>query len=94
MLSGRRFVFGCAMIAVVLLWWSDTPFALPVGLLAGEVFVTIFGLFVFGSFRFQMHKNALTYGMLLIILATFCGLTGSDWHTEINPDRLGGVGRA
>ena len=31
------------------------------------------GLFFFGSFKYQIHKNALTYGMLMIIVATFCG---------------------
>ena len=46
---------------------------LPVSLLAAEVFVTILGLFVFGSFKYQIHKNALTYGMALVIVATFCG---------------------
>ena len=44
---------------------------------------TILGLFVFGSFRYQIHKNALTYGMLLVIIATFCGLATSTWHVEI-----------
>jgi len=57
--------------------------ALPLWLLATEVFATILGLFLFGSFRYQIHKNALTYGMLLIILATFAGLATSGWHTEI-----------
>ena len=47
---------------------------LPVWLLATEVLATILGLFLFGSFRYQIHKNALTYGMLLIIVATFIGL--------------------
>ena len=37
----------------------------------------------FGSFKYQMHKNALTYGMLLVIVATFSGLASSEWHTEI-----------
>ena len=37
----------------------------------------------FGSFKYQIHKNALTYGMLLVIVATFCGLASSEWHTQI-----------
>ena len=44
---------------------------------------TILGLFLFGSFKYQIHKNALTYGMLLIVVATFCGLRTSAWHVEI-----------
>ena len=30
-----------------------------------------------------MHKNALTYGMLLVVVATFCGLRTSAWHDEL-----------
>ncbi|HSQ13446.1 MAG TPA: SLC13 family permease, partial [Candidatus Deferrimicrobium sp.] len=82
MLSGKKFLFGCAVVAAALLL-AGRMTALPVGLLAGEVFATILGLFLFGSFRYQIHKNALTYGMLLIIVATFCGLASSPWHQEI-----------
>ena len=46
---------------------------MPVWLLAAETLATILGLFVFGSFKYQIHKNALTYGMLLVIVATFIG---------------------
>ena len=45
---------------------------------------TILGLFLFGSFKYQIHKNALTYGMLLIVVATFCGLQNSAWQIEIS----------
>lgn len=82
MISGRRFLVYCAILAGGLLA-AGRYVALPVGLLAGEVFATILGLFLFGSFRYQIHKNALTYGMLLIILATFLGLADSQWHRDI-----------
>lgn len=62
---------------------------MPVGLLAAEVFATTLGLFLFGSFKYQIHKNALTYGMALLIIATFCGLPTSDWHREIAADGWG-----
>src|SRR6185369_15279027 len=82
MLPGRVFVTGCAIAALaVFVAGRVTP--MPLGLLASEVLATILGLFVFGSFRYQIHKNALTYGMLLVIIATFCGLATSTWHTEI-----------
>jgi Na+/H+ antiporter NhaD/arsenite permease-like protein len=42
--------------------------------LAAEILATIVGLFAFGSFRFRIHKNALTYGMSLVIVATFFGI--------------------
>ena len=82
MLSGRNFVLGCAVVAGMLLFMGRTQ-ALPMWLLASEVLTTILGLFLFGSFKYQIHKNALTYGMLLIVIATFCGLPSSEWHIEI-----------
>jgi hypothetical protein len=82
MLSGWRFVLGCAFVAAVLLV-AGRMIALPLALLAAEVFVTIVGLFIFGSFQYQIHKNALTFGMSLVIVATFCGLTTTPWHVQI-----------
>jgi Na+/H+ antiporter NhaD/arsenite permease-like protein len=83
MLSGQKFVIGCAVLAGIILALGRLV-ALPTWLLATEVFATILGLFLFGSFRYQIHKNALTYGMLLVIIATFAGLNTSEWHIEIN----------
>ena len=82
MLSGRNFVLGCAVVAGMLLLLGRAE-ALPTWLLAAEVLTTILGLFLFGSFKYQIHKNALTYGMLLIVVATFCGLQTSEWQVEI-----------
>jgi hypothetical protein len=78
-LSGRVFLGGCAVVAAGILFGP----VLPVWLLASEVLATILGLFLFGSFKYQIHKNALTYGMLLIIIATFCKLPTSEWHEQI-----------
>jgi hypothetical protein len=83
MLSGRKFLIGCALVAAIVLGFGRVV-ALPTWLLAGQVFATILGLFLFGSFRYQIHKNALTYGMLLVIIATFAGLSTSEWHVEIS----------
>ena len=82
MLSGRKFVAACAVTACALLFGARFVTLSP-NLLASEVFATILGLFVFGSFRYQIHKNALTYGMLLIIIATFSGIENTSWHAEI-----------
>jgi len=82
MLSGRAFVAGCVVACVVLLAVGRVA-ALPVSLLAAEVFLTILGLFVFGSFTYQIHKNALTYGMALVIVATFAGLESTAWHQQV-----------
>jgi hypothetical protein len=82
MLSGRLFLVGCA-IAAGLILVAGQWVAMPVWLLAAETLATILGLFVFGSFKYQIHKNALTYGMLLVIIATFTQLPTSTWHAEI-----------
>jgi hypothetical protein len=82
MLPGRTFLIGCLIVTAVLLGLGRIV-ALPAWLLAVEVFATVLGLFLFGSFRFQIHKNALTYGTQFVISATFCGLETSPWHVEI-----------
>jgi hypothetical protein len=82
MLSGRGFVAGCVMLAIAIL--VAGRFApTPLWLLAAEVLATILGLFLFGSFRYQIHKNALTYGMLIVVVATFSQLGTSSWQVEI-----------
>ena len=80
MLSGTRFVVGCGIGATALLV-AGRAIPLAVWLLPIEVLATILGLFLLGSFKYQIHKNALTYGMLLVAIATFCGLDTSPWHT-------------
>jgi hypothetical protein len=82
MLPGRMFVASCAVAATVI-FVAGLVRPMPVWLLASEVLATIVGLFVFGSFRYQIHKNALTYGMLLVIVSTFAVLPTSTWHAEI-----------
>jgi Na+/H+ antiporter NhaD/arsenite permease-like protein len=83
LLSGRRVVLACSALAAVL-FLLGRFFVMPLWLLAAEVFATVLGLFLFGSFRYQIHKNALTYGMSLVVVATFSGLATSQWHVEIS----------
>lgn len=61
---------GCAGVAAVVLFiGSHQPFSPMV--LGGEVLLTIMSLFVFGSMKYQVDKNALTYGAMMVIGATF-----------------------
>ncbi len=83
MLSGAGFVFVCAALAGIILV-AGRSLPMPAWLLAAEVMATILGLFLFGSFKYQIHKNPLTYGMLLIVIATFCGLPASAWRAEVS----------
>jgi Na+/H+ antiporter NhaD/arsenite permease-like protein len=73
MLSSRTFVASCALCAIAVLL-AGRVWALSPLLLAVEILATILSLFLLGSFRYQIHKNALTYGMALVILATFVGI--------------------
>lgn len=82
MLPGSWFMAGAVIAALAIAAVSRVS-PMPVWLLAAEVLGTILGLFVFGSFKYQIHKNALTYGMLLVIAATFYGLPTSAWHAEV-----------
>jgi Na+/H+ antiporter NhaD/arsenite permease-like protein len=82
MLPGRTFVAACAIVACALLALGRAA-PLPVTLVAAEVFATVLGLFVFGSFKYQIHKNALTYGMMLVVVATFIGIETSEWHRQV-----------
>jgi Citrate transporter len=78
-LSSRTFVIACALAAFALLILGRVV-TLPVGQLAVEIFATIIGLFAFGSFRYRIHKNALTYGMAMVIVATFIGIWWPTSH--------------
>ena len=83
-LSPVKFVIGCVVVAAVVLGlglsglWTPPPWVLAV-----EVFATILALFVLGSIRYRLHKNALTYGAALVITSTFCAAATSEFHREV-----------
>lgn len=77
-LSSRAFVLACAVVAAAVTLVAGVQ-PLPTWLLAAEVFVTIACLFLLGSFRYQIDKNVLTYGMAIIIVTTFACLA---WPTS------------
>jgi len=86
-LSSSKFVLGCVAVALALLAWAQVA-PLPLWLLGSEVFATILALFVFGSIRYRIHKNALTYGALIIICATFWGVwwQGSAMRQQVSAE--------
>jgi len=73
MLPSRVFLAGSVVVAAAILLLGRSYPPSP-SLLAAEILATILGLFLFGSFRYQIHKNALTYGMAMVIVATFVGI--------------------
>ncbi len=69
-IPAKRYFLVCLAIAagIGLFTWSSP--ASP-NLLGLEVFLTVIGLFIFGSIKYRINKNAITYGALPIILVTF-----------------------
>ena len=68
--SPAKFLVGCFGAALVLLGIGQW-YAFPVWLLALEILLTIFALFILGSCRWRLDKNAITYGAVLVVAATF-----------------------
>ena len=69
-ISSTKFLAGCAAIAGALFLLSPTG-GYPPALIATEVLTTILALFLFGSIKYRIDKNALTYGAALVILGSF-----------------------
>lgn len=68
-ISPKKFLAGCALLALALLFAGrGNPF--PAWVAAAEVTATVLALFVFGSIKYRLDKNALTYGAALVIAAT------------------------
>lgn len=72
-LPTRPFFIGCAAAAVFCFLLGQVRQTSPAWV-AVELFLTVLGLFFLGSFRYQLDKNALTYGMGLVIIGTFIPL--------------------
>jgi Na+/H+ antiporter NhaD/arsenite permease-like protein len=80
-----RWVFaGCCVVALLI---GALPSPLSTHFIVLELFLTIGALFLFGSIRYRISNNALTYGALLIIFATF--YPHSSIQKEINSGGLG-----
>lgn len=64
------FTFSIAvLLAIISQWVPVSP-----NLLGVEVFTTVVALFIFGSIRYRIDKNVMTYGALPVILVTFFSL--------------------
>lgn len=70
MLASWKFLLLCVLLAALTVLALPMSLASPT-LIAVEIAFTVLGLFLFGSFRYQIHKNALTYGAALVVVATY-----------------------
>lgn len=93
-LSTRKFLAFCLAAAVAaLLAGRSAP--LPAWLLAAEVVVTVIALFVFGSIRWRLDKNVLTYGAAMVMVATFWTMwwPASALRAAVADEGLAALGR-
>ena len=69
-LSSKKYLAASLLVAVAV-YALGFLVTYPTWLLTVEVAVTVLALFVFGSMKYRIDKNALTYGAALVIVATF-----------------------
>lgn len=78
-LPPRLFMSACLAAALVIAVAARSGAAIPAWLLPVEVGATILSLFLLGSFTYQLEKDALTYGMSLVMFASYAG---SAWAQQ------------
>jgi Na+/H+ antiporter NhaD/arsenite permease-like protein len=81
-ISSVKFLAGCAVAATLALFVGFIK-PLPSSFMAAEVLVTILALFIFGSIKYRIDKNALTFGAGLVIVATFWPLWKATWTAGV-----------
>jgi Na+/H+ antiporter NhaD/arsenite permease-like protein len=89
-LSTVKFLLCCLVLSLVILGTGQF-LRLSSGIVALEVLLMILSLFIFGSIRYRIDKNAVTYGMALVVLATFWKLRWavSSLRQSINTEGAG-----
>ncbi|OGR54329.1 MAG: hypothetical protein A3I11_05060 [Elusimicrobia bacterium RIFCSPLOWO2_02_FULL_39_32] len=89
-ISSKNFL-GLSVIVSVIVFIIGAFISIPIWFIALEVLVTILSLFVFGSIRYRLDKNALTYGAVLVIGSTFFWKwwPNSFLRTSMQTDGLG-----
>jgi len=68
--SAKTYLVACLLIAAMVFAVGRTHPPTPT-VLAAEIFIVVIALFVFGSSRVRVDKNAVTYGALPIIVTTY-----------------------
>lgn len=69
-ISSTKYLVGCCALSLIILFVGYF-YTIPPSLIAVEVLLTVLGLFIFGSARYRLDKNALSYGAGAVIFATF-----------------------
>jgi len=89
-LSTVKFLLCCLALSLAILGTGQF-LRLSSGIVAIEVLLMILSLFIFGSIRYRIDKNAITYGMALVVLATFWKLrwAASSLRQSINTEGAG-----
>ncbi len=87
-LSSRWFLLACLLLAGGIAALGQYV-ALPVWILGVEMLATVLALFVLGSIRYRLDKNAITYGAALVIAATFWGVWWREAELQEGVQRRG-----
>jgi Na+/H+ antiporter NhaD/arsenite permease-like protein len=89
-ISSKKFIVACLILAAGIFILGKFV-ALPPTLVAAEVFLTVISLFVLGSMKYRVDKNAITYGAVLVIFATFWSVW---WESSALRQRVATEGSA
>jgi len=76
-ISPGKFLVGCIVLSFII-FIAGYFYTLSSTFIAVEVFLTIISLFILGSARYRLDKNAITYGASLVISATFWNVWWSN----------------
>ncbi|MGA2915361.1 MAG: SLC13 family permease [Sedimentisphaerales bacterium] len=69
-LSSVKFLIFCIVLSLIILGIGQF-YCFSSSFLAVEVLLMILSLFIFGSIRWRIDKNAITYGLAIVVFATF-----------------------
>lgn len=69
-ISSAKFLIFCLILSVIISGIGQV-YCFSSSFLAVEVLLMILSLFIFGSIRWRIDKNAITYGLSVVVFATF-----------------------
>lgn len=85
--SKPKFMIGCLVASIAILA-AGRYIHIPTWVVALEVLCTILSLFIFGSMKYQLDKNALTYGAVMVVTASFW----NNWWAQSGLKQFIGAG--
>lgn len=93
-ISPGKFLAGCFILSILIIYAGYFYTLSPI-YVAVEIFLTIISLFIFGSVRYRLDKNAIAYGASLVISATFWNVwwSSSQLRQSVHVEGVGVLAR-